>query len=164
MPILFLLFILVPIIEIALLIKVGGFLGLWPTLAIVVGTAVLGTWLLRRQGLDTMARARTRLDIGQLPAIQMIEGLILLVGGVLLLTPGFMTDAFGFACLIPPSRKWIAARLGERVTVAGLGGVGPFGGVPGSGPQSSKGPDGGRVRSSDGDVIDGEWKEVERDD
>ena len=111
MPFLFLLFVLVPVIEIALFIRVGGAIGLFPTLAIVLGTAALGTWLLRREGMATLARARTRMAAGELPADQLVEGLLLFAGGLMLLTPGFMTDAAGFACLLPPSRRWLAARI-----------------------------------------------------
>ncbi len=165
MPILFLLFVLVPVAEIALFVQVGGFIGLVPTLIIVIATAALGTWLLRRQGLSTMNRARNRLDAGELPADELVEGLILLVGGVLLLTPGFMTDAFGFACLIPPSRRWLARFISRRVSVATLGqggggftmGAGP-GPRPGGDPRSDT-----RSGRGSGDVIDGEWKEVDRE-
>ena len=95
MPIILVLFIAMPIIEIAVLIKVGGAIGLLPTLAIIIVTALVGTFLLRQQGLSTLNRARNRLASGQLPAEQMMEGMLLVVGGVLLLTPGFVTDAFG---------------------------------------------------------------------
>jgi UPF0716 protein FxsA len=164
MPILFLLFVLVPIIEIALFIQVGGFLGLVPTLIIVVATAALGTWLLRQQGLSTMERARSRLDAGELPAAQLIEGVILMVGGALLLTPGFMTDAVGFACLLPPSRRWLASYLGNRFQMVALNGVaGEGGGFPGgsrSGTTQSRGAPGAK---GEGDVIEGEWQQVDRE-
>jgi len=108
-----------------------------PTLIIVIGTAALGTWLLRQQGLSTLARARSRLDSGELPATQLIEGAILLVGGALLLTPGFMTDAVGFACLVPPSRRWLAAQLASRFQVVAMHGAASgesqTGGFPGRG-------------------------------
>jgi len=167
MPILFLLFVLVPVIEIALFIQVGGFLGLVPTLIIVIGTAALGTWLLRQQGLSTLARARSRLDSGELPATQLIEGAILLVGGALLLTPGFMTDAVGFACLVPPSRRWLAAQLASRFQVVAMHGAASgesqTGGFPGRG-QSGPVP---RPRApgvkAEGEVIEGEWQQVDKE-
>jgi UPF0716 protein FxsA len=167
MPILFLLFVLVPVIEIALFIQVGGFLGLVPTLIIVIGTAALGTWLLRQQGLSTLARARSRLDSGELPATQLIEGAILLVGGALLLTPGFMTDAVGFACLVPPSRRWLAAQLASRFQMVAMhgaaGGESQMGGFPGRG-QSGPVP---RPRApgvkAEGEVIEGEWQQVDKE-
>ena len=117
MPYVFLLFILMPIIEIAVLIQIGGALGLLPTLAIIVATAILGTIMLRQQGLATLAKARGRMSSGQLPAEQLMEGVLLLIGGVLLLTPGFVTDAFGFFCLVPFTRQWLARQLASRSTV-----------------------------------------------
>lgn len=172
MPILFLLFVLVPIVEIALLIQVGGVLGVFPTLAIVVATAALGTWLLRHEGLSTLAKARSRLDSGELPALQMIEGMVLLVGGALLLTPGFMTDAFGFFCLLPPSRRWLAGEITERINVTALGAGGAQG--PSAGPTARPSTRPGRGGSStierareagrDGDIIEGEWQQVDRED
>lgn len=106
-----------PIIEIAVLIQIGGALGLLPTLAIIVATAILGTIMLRQQGLATLAKARGRMSSGQLPAEQLMEGVLLLIGGVLLLTPGFVTDAFGFFCLVPFTRQWLARHLASRSTV-----------------------------------------------
>ncbi len=107
----FILFISVPIIEIAVLIKVGGLLGFWITIFIVVLTAILGTYMLRSQSITTLQAVQSRLNSGSLPATQLIEGVILLVGGVLLLTPGFITDAFGFFCLVPVCRQWLVNRM-----------------------------------------------------
>lgn len=106
---LLLLFILVPLLEIWLLIKVGGRIGATPTVALVVLTAVVGVTLLRLQGLRTLTRANERLRGGELPAQEMGEGLILALAGILLLTPGFATDAVGFACLVPPVRRRLLA-------------------------------------------------------
>ena len=137
-----LLFIVMPILEIAVLLKVGGAIGVLPTLGIVVLTAVIGTHMLRQQGTATLERARSRFGSGEMPAGEMIEGLLLLVGGVLLLTPGFVTDAFGFACLIPASRRWLATRLSARAIGVVVGG-GRFGGPPGGGPAPGADPLGG---------------------
>ncbi len=106
--ILFLFFLIVPFIEIYVLLQVGGLIGAFPTIFLVVFTAVLGAWLLRRQGFATWQRFQNSLQQGTIPAYEMIEGPILLVGGALLLTPGFFTDILGFACLIPPLRRKIA--------------------------------------------------------
>ena len=142
-----LLFIVMPILEIAVLLKVGGAIGVLPTLGIVVLTAVIGTRMLRQQGTATLERARSRFGSGEMPADEMIEGLLLLVGGVLLLTPGFVTDAFGFACLIPASRRWLATRLSARAIGVVVGG-GRFGGPPGGGPASGADPLGGAFGAS----------------
>ena len=94
MPYLFLLFIVMPIAEIAVLIQVGGAIGGWTTIGIVILTAVIGTAMLRQQGLATLNKAQMRAQQGEMPAQQLLEGLLLLIGGVLLLTPGFITDFF----------------------------------------------------------------------
>jgi len=103
--ILFLLFLLIPLVEIYFLIKVGSLIGAIPTIALVVFTALLGAMLLRFQGWATLQRTRLTMARGELPALEMLEGVLLLFAGALLLTPGFVTDAFGFALLIPPLRK-----------------------------------------------------------
>lgn len=108
---LFLAFLAVPIIEIAVIIKVGGAIGVWPTIGLIVLTAGAGTALVRAQGFQILARARDSLDHGQFPAEELLEALSLLVAGVLLLTPGFVTDAFGIVLLIPPLRRLIAGAL-----------------------------------------------------
>lgn len=125
-PILLLLFIAVPVIEIALFIQVGGLLGLWPTIALVLLTAVVGASLVRSQGLQTLLTVQQRLAQGQLPAQQIIEGVMLAVAGVLLLTPGFLTDMMGMLLLLPVSRGWLANYVMRRIVVSNLhtGGAG----------------------------------------
>lgn len=126
MPYALLLFVAMPIVEIAVMLKVGDAIGWFTTLSIVILTAVIGTTLLRQQGLATLNKARQRLDAGEMPAQQMLEGMLLLLGGVLLLTPGFVTDAFGFVCLIPVTRQWLASLIARR-SVVGVSGVTGFG-------------------------------------
>lgn len=111
MKVLFLLFILVPLLEVIVLVKVGSLIGALPTIALVILTAVIGMALLRRQGLNTLAKASAKLQSGQVPLSEMVEGLFLAVGGALLLTPGFITDAFGLACLIPGLRHLLLANV-----------------------------------------------------
>jgi UPF0716 protein FxsA len=98
-------FLLVPIAEIAVFIEAGQLIGLGWTLAIVVMTAVAGTWLLRRQGLQTLAKTQAKLDRGELPMGELFTGVCLLVAGALLLTPGFITDSIGLALFVPPLRE-----------------------------------------------------------
>lgn len=100
-----------------LLIEVAGYIDVWPTIFLVMLTAVIGVALLKRQGLATLTRGMQRLDSGQLPAREMAEGILLAVAGALLVTPGFVTDAVGFTLLFPPSRALIAQQLLKRVQV-----------------------------------------------
>ena len=111
-------FILVPLIEIAVFIKVGGWIGLWPTLALIVLTAVLGTWQLRAQGIATLARARSQMERGVMPARELFDGLCLLVAGALLLTPGFVTDAMGGLLFVPPLRDFLRRTIGRHLQAA----------------------------------------------
>jgi UPF0716 protein FxsA len=101
---LFLIFLAIPIVEIYLLIKVGGIIGAPLTIFLVVFTAVVGAWLLRLQGFATIRRIQQTLSQGGLPAGEMLEGAVLLIAGALLLTPGFFTDTIGFICLVPAFR------------------------------------------------------------
>jgi UPF0716 protein FxsA len=130
--ILLLLFLAIPVLEIYLLIKVGAVIGAFPTVFMVVFTAVLGAWLLRIQGFATLNRVRQTMAQGGIPAIEMLEGAVLLVAGALLLTPGFFTDTIGFLCLVPSFRRvmirWVLGRF--------LMPPGGFGG-PGNGPNDS---------------------------
>jgi UPF0716 protein FxsA len=120
-PILLLLFFLVPLLEIYLLIEVGGIIGVGWTIFSVVFTAVLGAFLVRTQGFSTINRIRAQMDQGQLPAMEMFEGLFLLVAGALLLTPGFFTDAIGFVCLTPPLRRSIIRYILSKGVVGAAG-------------------------------------------
>ena len=124
MRFLLLIFIIVPIVEMWLLIQVGGFIGAVPTIGAVLLTAVIGLAMLRRQGLSTLLRVNQRMASGELPAQEMLEGIVLAVSGALLLTPGFFTDAIGFAGLTPLLRQWLVGRLVGRVNVFQGGAVG----------------------------------------
>jgi UPF0716 protein FxsA len=157
--VLLLAFIGVPIIEIAVLIQVGGWIGLWPTLGLIILTAVLGSIELRAQGLATVSKLRQQLDAGEMPAQTLFDGVCLLFAGALLLTPGFVTDVTGFLLLLPPFRRSLLQAVGPyirrhaeaRMYAAQHGGPGgpegPFGG----------GPDGGGPRNG---VIDADYQDV----
>lgn len=142
-------FIGIPLIEIGLFIQVGGLLGLWPTLLIVVLTAILGTSMVRTQGLAALANIQTSINRLDNPAEPLAHGAMILVSGVLLLTPGFFTDALGFALLIPAVRIRVFSFLRSRVNVQHA--TMSTGGQP-------------RHRNSGGPgVIDGEFQEVDPD-
>ncbi len=113
-PIFTVLFLVVPIVEIYLLLEVGGLIGALPTIILVVLTAVIGAGLLRQQGLSTLARLQQSMGQGKIPAQEMVEGILLAVGGALLMTPGFVTDTMGFLCLLPFSRTFIAKNIMKR--------------------------------------------------
>ena len=117
---LFLLLLTLPLLEIWILIRVGAHLGAPLTVGLVVFTAILGVWLVRRQGLQTLARVQARLDAGELPALDLVEGALLLFAGLCLLTPGFFTDTLGFLCLIPGLRSALARTLLASMVERGL--------------------------------------------
>ena len=119
----FLFFLLIPLLEIYFLLKMGAIIGVLPTVLTVVLTAVIGVWLLRVQSFLTFRRLQEHLQQGQALAMEMIEGPILLVGGALLLTPGFFTDAIGFLCLLPNTRRWIAHYCMTHVFSKGFSGA-----------------------------------------
>jgi UPF0716 protein FxsA len=108
-------FIGVPLLEIALFIQIGGWIGLGPTLALIVLTAVIGAWMLRRQGIGVLMRAQRQLAEGVLPVMEVFEGLCLVIGGALLLTPGFFTDALGALLLVPAVRRGLYRRLRSHI-------------------------------------------------
>lgn len=146
MPFFLIAFIGVPLAEIYLLIEVGQVIGALPTIALCVLTAIIGGGLLRHQGMSTVQRARHNLDQGKVPALEMLEGVALVVGGALLMTPGFATDALGFACLLPPTRRALVRAVLARAHVT----YGPVGGAPGD----SRGGGG-------HDTIEGEYRRRE---
>ncbi len=110
----------VPIIEIALFIELGGWVGLWPTIALVIITAILGGVLLRMQGFAAMQRLQSSVAEGGDPRGPLAHGVMILVAGLLMLTPGFFTDAVGFSLLLPPVRSaliaWLGPKLAARAT------------------------------------------------
>lgn len=108
---LILIFLGVPILEIAVFIQAGDIFGLWPTLAAIVATAIIGGVIIRAQGLATLARARLALDEGRPPVREVFTGLCLLIAGALLMTPGFLTDTAGFVLLVPGVRESIGQWL-----------------------------------------------------
>lgn len=114
---LFWLFLAIPIIEIALFIQVGGLIGLWPTLAIVVLTAVAGTMLMRSQGAHAWIEIQRSFSEFRDPTRPLAHGVMILVAGMLLLTPGFFTDAVGLALLVPGIRDLVMRQVARRVQV-----------------------------------------------
>lgn len=116
--ILIILFITLPIIELAVLLKVGSLIGIFPTVSLVIVTGVMGVWLIRQQGIAIMLEMRDLTTKGVFPADQIIEGVFIIIAGALLITPGFITDIFGFSILIPDIRflyreslkKWLKNR------------------------------------------------------
>ena len=138
-PIVAALFIGIPLIEIYLFIKLGGLIGAFPTVLLIIVTALIGVSLLRAQGFSTMAKFQQEVSTGQLPATTMLEGVALIFGGALLLTPGFLTDTIGFLCLIPFTRQTIIAWVIKNMTVS-----------------SSSFNRTGQARPHDPDVIEGE--------
>ena len=118
---LFLAFLIVPAIEIVLFYFVGTAIGIWPTVAIVIATAFLGSSLVARQGRQTWVNIRIEIAAGNPPTVQLVHGAMILVAGALLLTPGFLTDITGFLLLVPAVREalrgWFVARLTSRWVV-----------------------------------------------
>lgn len=130
-----LIFVGIPLTELYFLIKVGAQIGAFSTIFLTLFTAILGGWMVRTQGFSTLMKVRESIDRGEVPAIEMMEGTVLLICGVLLLLPGFVTDAVGFAFLVPPFRRWLL--------VAGLKGGGVM--HPAGGPKTPKASGGNRV-------------------
>lgn len=146
---LFLAFVGVPLIEIALFVQIGGLIGLWPTLLVVIITAMIGTFLVRTQGL--MALGKLQRSFAELddPTEPLAHGAMILIAGALLLTPGFFTDAIGFALLMPPVRMAVFKYMRSRVKVQSFS--------MGSMHQQQYHP------NPQSDIIDGEFTEVDPD-
>ena len=135
-----LLFIVVPIAELYVIIQVGQLIGVWPTLFLLLADALLGSWLVKHQGRGAWRRFNEALAARRFPGKEVADGVLIVIGGTLLLTPGFITDVFGFFLLIPPTRA-IARSLLRRFTVGRFTVVGvPGGGRPGPGPASASRP------------------------
>ena len=168
--ILFGIFVVIPIVEIAVFIQAGELIGLWPTIAIVILTAILGTSLMRIQGLQTLARAQQELDRGEMPIGPLFDGVCILIAGMLLLTPGFVTDSIGFLLLIPPLRRAIGAGVILKLMKSGkmrmsFGTNARRGGAqPGGNPFGSGGPSasGGKRHNGSGPIIDGDYEDLDQ--
>ena len=133
--ILALLFLIVPIVEIYIIIQVGAAVGGWNAIALMILVSIVGAWMVRREGLSLIGRIQSQLNAGSLPTKELVDGLLVVMAGALMLTPGFLTDAFGLFCLFPPTRMIIRTvligRFANKVEVAGAG-FGSFGpGGPG---------------------------------
>lgn len=135
-----------PVIEIYLLIKVGGWIGPLPTIFLLVFAAVLGVLLLRQQGFAALQRVRAAIEQGQIPAMELLEGMLITLGGTLLLIPGFFTDAIGFLLLFPPARRGLVRAVLDRFLLTRRRPAAPGG--DGSGPPRPQGPV----------TLDGEYK------
>ena len=144
------LFLVVPIIEIYFLIQIGSIIGAFPTILLILSTAIIGAFLLKQQGLSTLMRFQNNLSTGILPAQELVEGILLAVGGALLMTPGFVTDAMGFACLIPFTRKLLAQYIMTRSSIKIKSGIGGF-----SNPQGTA--------RQDNNVYEGEFVQKDTD-
>ena len=138
-------FIAVPLIEIALFIQIGGLIGLWPTLLIVLGTAILGSWLVRTQGSAELGRLRQSFSTLQDPSEPLANGAMILFAGALLLTPCFFTDACGFALLVPAVRARAFRAIRSRVRFESF----------------QMGPQPHRPSRPDDRVIDGEFEHLD---
>ena len=114
---LLLLFIVTPAVELYLLIRVGGQVGVIPTIGLIILTGMLGWMLVKSQGISTIRRIRAETAEGRLPALEMVSGLVLVGTGLLLITPGFLTDTVGFLMLVPPLRRAVARRIMNRFKV-----------------------------------------------
>ncbi|MDX2465440.1 MAG: FxsA family protein [Porticoccus sp.] len=153
---LLLVFVAMPIVEMWLLITIGREIGAWPTIGLVLLTAVVGFSLLRQQGFAMLFRVRQKIDAGELPAVEMVEAIILAVCGVLLVTPGFVTDVVGFAGLMPSLRRTVVSKMVSKVNVAGHGEEAIH--------HHHKPSDSGQStsNSSDSEILEGEyWREDE---
>jgi UPF0716 protein FxsA len=152
LPLLVLLFIVVPIAELFVIIQVGEAIGVLPTIALLIADSVLGSMLMRSQGRAAWRRFNAAIAEGRVPHREVLDGALVIFGGALLLTPGFLSDILGLVLLLPPTRALargiVARRVLPRLVVSGLGGAGGPGGA-------------GRRPSSDGADVEGTATEVD---
>ena len=133
---LFTIFVLMPVLEIYVIIQVGQVIGVWWTIALLIADAIFGSWLIKHEGARAWRDLRDALDQGRMPASELADGALILVGGTLMLAPGFVTDAFGILLILPFTRpvfrRLLAAVVARRITVLDVTRPGPGG--PGEGP------------------------------
>ncbi len=152
-----LLFIVVPIIELAILIKVGEIIGVIPTILLVISTAVIGVSLLKRQGIAALDGARQSLEAGKFPVDSVVDAACLLVAGAFLLAPGLLTDTLGFLLLVPSLRRGVAHWLFDRLVASGNVHFQDFN-TDGGGPRQDGAP------SAGGHTIETEYEDLDRSD
>ena len=160
----FLVFAALPILELALLVKLGQEIGFWWTMALIVATAMTGAFVIHRQSLSTLQRAMNDMQQGSPPLGPVMDGAFLVVAGVLMVTPGLISDCIGLALLVPPMRHWIAARIlnsimnspGVRIVVFGEE---SYRVSERDDPRADRGRD--ARRRSDGEVIEGEFERLD---
>lgn len=111
-----LLFIAIPVAEVVIYIELGRYVGILPTFALIFGTGIIGVILAKQQGLQTLTRVRQEINAGRIPGNQLLDGLLILIGSVLLITPGLLTDLTGFVLLIPYTRKAVRELLKKRIS------------------------------------------------
>lgn len=161
--------IVVPLLELLIVLQVGAAIGGWWTAVLLVLDSLLGAYLLRVEGRRAWREFRTALDEGRWPGDEVAQGALIIVGGTLLLTPGFLTDVVGFLFLLAPTRRLVSARLRTRVaraaTAPGAAGAAAGGADEGRGPRRAAGPRPTRVRGADGQevVLDVEVVEIHRE-
>tara|TARA_B100001013_G_scaffold331347_1_gene246864 strand:- start:203 stop:892 length:690 start_codon:yes stop_codon:yes gene_type:complete len=171
--VLFLLFAILPIVEIALLVHVGDIIGGWNTVGLVILSAFIGAYFVKREGINTLQTAQAKMQRNEMPGNELVEGLMLVVAGILLVTPGFITDIFGFLFALPGSRHFLAAQVSKhmkmRVVVPGsAGSAGGFNyqqGAQHNPFEQSNDPFGQRNSGrDDSDVIEGEFADKTQND
>lgn len=131
-------FLVVPIVELYVFVQVADAIGFLPTLLWIVAVSVAGAWLVKREGLSTLRRANRRVAAGEIPTAELANGVMILLGGALLLTPGFFTDVLGLVLVLPPTRAALRGTVMRRFVAAGpvvvrrhtVGGFDPFGRPP----------------------------------
>jgi UPF0716 protein FxsA len=162
LPLLLLLFIVVPIVELYVILQVGQAIGVLPTIALLIADSILGSVLMRSQGRAAWRRFNAALAEGRVPHREVLDGVLVIFGGALLLTPGFATDVLGVLLLLPPTRAVIRGvlvrRLLPRMVASSLGGIGRS---PGGGPGAPHGPRAGRTPDPRGADVEGSATEVD---
>jgi UPF0716 protein FxsA len=138
-------FVLVPLVEIYVIIQVGQAIGPWWTILLLIADSVLGSWLVKREGARAWKALREALDQGRMPATELADGMLILIGGLLMLTPGFVLDLVGMLCILPLTRpigrKALAGFVSRRLTGGAFPGVASYGGGAQRGPGSPAGHD-----------------------
>lgn len=148
-------FVVVPLVEIFVLIQVGQVIGPWWTILLLIADSILGTWLIRREGGRAWAALRSAINSGQMPARELADGALILIGGTLMLTPGFVTDLLGILLILPFTRP-VARRALTGVVTRRLMGAGVTAHMPRTGPQSAPGNQQRPHPNPDGPVVEGE--------